>query len=195
MLSREEKKRETRCRIIDAAKRLFSEQGYEATTVAQITDAAGIAKGTFFNYFENKEIIMCDVQEFWAVEEIARLKDKPGPVVPRLNAFLVELVSRMAINRQLARAMFLSFLSSPSAMKAQEDVYRGLYEGLTPIMETGQKQGEFTGVMPAAMLAQNAVQTFYGVLYHYALGQGDERLGDQMAVAFQVFFRGIAPER
>lgn len=193
MKTREEKKRETRCRIIEAAKRLFSEQGYESTTVAQITDAAGVAKGTFFNYFENKDDIMCNLQERWAVEEIARLKDKPGPVVPRLNALLLELVGGLQMNRSLARAMLVSFMSSSFAMNVQGETYGLLRAGLEPVMEAGQRQGEFTTVMPASMLAEAALQTFYGVLLHYALEQGDDRLSEQMALAFQIFFKGIAP--
>jgi AcrR family transcriptional regulator len=194
-MSREEKKRETRCRIIEAAKRLFSEKGYESTTVAQITEEAGVAKGTFFNYFENKDEIMCDLQGQWAFEQIAMLRDKPGPVTPRMNALLVELGSRMDMNRQLARAMFQSAASGPEAVCLQDEIYRKLYEGLAPVMAAGQECGEFTKVIPAWMLAQMAVQTYYGVLLHFSLGQGDDRLSEQLALTFQIFFRGIAPER
>lgn len=194
-MGREEKKRETRCRIIEAAKRLFSEKGYESTTVAQITEEAGVAKGTFFNYFENKDEIMCCMQGSWAVEEIAGLKDKPGPVTPRLNALLMELGGRMDMNRQLARAMFQSAASGPEAIYLQDEIYCRLYEGLTPVMAAGQERGEFTEVMPASMLARLAVQTYYGVLLHFSLGQGEDRLSEQLAMTFRVFFRGIAPER
>lgn len=194
-MGREEKKRETRCRIKDAAMRLFARQGYESTTVAQITEAAGVAKGTFFNYFTNKEEIMCDVQQNWAIDEVYKLKDKPGPVIPRLNALLLELVSGMGMNRPLARAMYQSFLSGPASLAAQEDAYRRLYEGLTPVMAAGQATGEFTRSIPAFMLAQMAVQTFYGTLLHYALEQGDDHVGEQMALTFQVFFKGIGAER
>ena len=41
-------------RIVLAAVDLFTEQGYDATTVAQIAERAGITKSTFFRYFPDK---------------------------------------------------------------------------------------------------------------------------------------------
>lgn len=44
-----------RDQLLDAAERLFAEKGYADTTVADIADAAGVAKGTFYLYFPSKE--------------------------------------------------------------------------------------------------------------------------------------------
>ena len=55
---RERKKMKTRQRLMEVALHLFREQGYDATTVEQIADEADVAKGTFFNYFETKEVIL-----------------------------------------------------------------------------------------------------------------------------------------
>ncbi len=52
---RELGKLERRDRLYEAAVALFREQGYQATTVDQITRRAGLAKGTFFNYFATKD--------------------------------------------------------------------------------------------------------------------------------------------
>lgn len=51
-------KAETRQRILEAARKLFAASGYEASTTREIADAAGIANGTLFNYFPNKEAIL-----------------------------------------------------------------------------------------------------------------------------------------
>jgi len=51
---RETAKLERRERLYEAALELFRAQGYEATTVDQITRQAGLAKGTFFNYFPRR---------------------------------------------------------------------------------------------------------------------------------------------
>ncbi|MEV4176610.1 TetR family transcriptional regulator [Nonomuraea sp. NPDC049709] len=55
---RERKKRQTRQLLVDTAFRLFAEQGYERTTVAQIAAAADVAMKTFFNYFPSKEDVV-----------------------------------------------------------------------------------------------------------------------------------------
>jgi AcrR family transcriptional regulator len=59
---RERKKAKTRAAIQEQALRLFSEQGYEATTVEQIAEAAEVSPSTFFRYFPTKEdVVLYDV--------------------------------------------------------------------------------------------------------------------------------------
>jgi len=48
----------TREQIVDAARRLFAANGFDATTTRAIANAAGIATGTLFNYFATKEAIL-----------------------------------------------------------------------------------------------------------------------------------------
>ena len=55
---RERKKQRTRDAIQREAMRLFLEQGYEATTIDQIAEAADISPSTFFNYFPSKEDVV-----------------------------------------------------------------------------------------------------------------------------------------
>jgi AcrR family transcriptional regulator len=55
---RERKKRQTRQLLTETAIRLFGEQGYEQTTVAQIAAAADVSTKTFFNYFPSKEAVL-----------------------------------------------------------------------------------------------------------------------------------------
>ncbi len=44
--------------LIDIAEELFSERGYEETTVSDIVGAAGLAQGTFYHYFRSKEELL-----------------------------------------------------------------------------------------------------------------------------------------
>ncbi|MFF8847098.1 TetR/AcrR family transcriptional regulator [Streptomyces sp. NPDC015127] len=60
---RESKKRETRQLISDHATRLFMAQGFERTTIAEIADAARVAKKTVTNYFPRKEDMALDHQD------------------------------------------------------------------------------------------------------------------------------------
>ncbi|MGW2300474.1 TetR/AcrR family transcriptional regulator [Streptomyces sp. NPDC001809] len=60
---RESKKQETRQLISDHATRLFMEQGFEQTTIAEIATAARVAKKTVTNYFPRKEDLALDHHE------------------------------------------------------------------------------------------------------------------------------------
>src|SRR6202051_2183705 len=55
---RERRRVETRERIYRAALRIFAQRGYLDTTVEDITEAADVGKGTFFNYFPTKEHVL-----------------------------------------------------------------------------------------------------------------------------------------
>ncbi len=52
---RERKKQQTRARLHRAALDLFSQQGFRATRIAEIAEAADVSESTFFRYFESKE--------------------------------------------------------------------------------------------------------------------------------------------
>ena len=77
---RERKKARTRVAIREAAMRLFEEQGYAATTVEQIAEAAEVSPSTFFRYFPAKEdVILTDDYDPLLVEAIrAQPPEKPA---------------------------------------------------------------------------------------------------------------------
>jgi AcrR family transcriptional regulator len=80
---RARKKQETRLRLMEAALRLFREQGYDTTTVEQITETADVAKSTFFNYFETKDAILPALVE-WQLRQLeeALLPEQGAPASP-----------------------------------------------------------------------------------------------------------------
>lgn len=57
---REIRKRDRRERIYETAIRLFRERGYQDVSVAEITEASGVAKGTFFNYYPTKDHVLAE---------------------------------------------------------------------------------------------------------------------------------------
>lgn len=189
-MNREDKKRITRQNVLNAATELFAEQGYEATTINQITERAGIAKGTFFNYFANKEDLICDIQVLWAVEEVRRIKEQPGLLIPHIR-YLIMQIDQFHTTRQLMLAVNQGIISSSKAIHNQLEQIDELMEALTEVIEEGQRRGEFTRSMPAEMICENAIQTYLGTRLYWGMGRGDDNLGKQMTVTFELFFKSI----
>jgi AcrR family transcriptional regulator len=92
---RERKKARTRRTIQEQALRLFAEQGYEATTVEQIAEAAEISPSTFFRYFPTKEDVV--VQDDYDPVMLAALAAQPAGLapVPALRAAMREAFAQI----------------------------------------------------------------------------------------------------
>jgi AcrR family transcriptional regulator len=68
--------RETRRQqILEAATTVFAKKGYRHTSVADIIEAAGIARGTFYLYFQSKEEIFLALIDRWFEELTGRLEE------------------------------------------------------------------------------------------------------------------------
>jgi AcrR family transcriptional regulator len=91
---RERKKTRTRQTIQAHAVRLFKRQGYEATTVDQIADAAEVSPSTFFRYFSTKEAVLFEKSNF--AEVLDYLSEQPAGL-STLDA--VEAAIRMQLDR------------------------------------------------------------------------------------------------
>ncbi|MFJ4778981.1 TetR family transcriptional regulator [Streptomyces sp. NPDC088762] len=79
---RERRKRRTRDALLRAALLLFISQGYEQTTVDEITDAVEVSQRTFFRYFANKEEAAFAVQDLVESHFFAALQARPAAEGP-----------------------------------------------------------------------------------------------------------------
>jgi len=61
----QQRSEETRKHILEAAQRLFSAKGYDATGVAEICQAAGVSKGAFYHHFLTKQAVFLVLLENW----------------------------------------------------------------------------------------------------------------------------------
>src|SRR5690348_4018161 len=77
---RERKKQKTRWAIQAHAMRLFASQGFDATTVEQIAEAAEISPSTFFRYFKTKEDVV--IQDRYDDVMVAAIRTAPPELSP-----------------------------------------------------------------------------------------------------------------
>src|SRR6202162_4340202 len=113
---RERRRIETRERICRAALRIFAQRGYLDTTVEDITEAADVGKGTFFNYFPAKEHVLATYgEERVATIERAleKAKSVKGPVLPILEELITNLAGQSSQSPELLRSIFAAHGSSP----------------------------------------------------------------------------------
>ncbi len=101
---RERKKQQTRETIVRCAMELFAERGFDATTIADIAEAADIAPRTFFGYFPSKEaVVFHDFEEMFAdFETRLRARPKDQTAFEALRAWIVEMITRAEENGETA---------------------------------------------------------------------------------------------
>jgi AcrR family transcriptional regulator len=92
------RKTTTRQGLQAAADRLFAERGFEATTVRDIADAAGVTERTFFRYFAGKEALILDDALGWLPVLLGLVRARPAgeDAVTALRRALLELVATLA---------------------------------------------------------------------------------------------------
>jgi AcrR family transcriptional regulator len=120
-------------RLVVAAVDLFAEQGYDATTVAQIAERAGMTKSTFFRYFPDKRELLSAGQETLALLLAEGIAEAPAGASPleAVASGLVRASSAMGpVNRELGPRLKAAIAAS--AELQERHVLKGV--GLAAVM-------------------------------------------------------------
>jgi AcrR family transcriptional regulator len=97
---RDRKKAKTRATIQRVALRLFREQGYEATPISQIAEAAEISESTFFRYFPTKEdLVVWDDLDPVVLDAVRAQPAELGPL-PALRQGLRQVMTGLSSEQQ-----------------------------------------------------------------------------------------------
>jgi len=142
---RERRSNETRERIYRAAVKLFAERGFFETTTEQITEAADVGQGTFFNYFPSKQHVLgvlAEIQLHKIHAARQRAVDDGDPTGDVLHALIHEITAEPGQSPALTRALFSAILSNEIVLKlVGETLSQGRRE-VAKIMAAGQSRGE-----------------------------------------------------
>src|SRR5580658_7324109 len=167
---RERRRTEIRERLFSSALRLFAERGFMETTVEDITEAADVGKGTFFNYFRTKEHVLATFgAERLASFERALERAKDGPVLPVLRELTSDLAGPYTENSALLRAIYAAHASCASV---RAELHKRLQTGrrlLAEIFAIAQERGEMRRDISPAEMARLVQIVLLGVTLAWAL--------------------------
>lgn len=192
---RERRSAETRERLFRSALQLFAQKGFEETTVEDITEAADVGKGTFFNYFPSKDHILIafsDMQIGKLEQAVAGLRSSEQPLQDFMRSLVLKMTEEPIRNPGLIRALLRGYLSTTAVremMIQKQNHAHGLHKQM---IEIGQGRGEVRSDIPAAEIAHFFRQTILGTLLIWSV-TGDATLRERIDSALRILWRGIAP--
>jgi len=193
---RQRRSTEIRERLFNASLTLFAHKGFVETTVEDITEAADVGKGTFFNYFPSKDHILLAFGEMQLLKleaaiELARKTGEPMPEF--LRSLGVRMTQEPTRNPAIIRALLQAYLSTTPVRAAMMDLQRRVHSLHTQMIQLGQDRGEIRNDLPATEIAQVFRQTIFGTLLIWSL-YGDATLHSRIESAFNLLWSGMAPQ-
>ena len=154
---RERRRRELRLHIYEAARELFQEQGFEATTVEQIASRADIAPATFFNHFQSKGGVMALLTSEIA-DHIGLLVEQhlagEGSIRHRLAGLAEDAARQIGETHQVARDVMLELVRTEGRPENTSPYLARVHDPLRAMLEEGQRVGEIRSDEDAAFLAE-----------------------------------------
>ncbi|MDR3763304.1 MAG: TetR/AcrR family transcriptional regulator [Acidobacteriota bacterium] len=169
---RQRRRLQTEEKIFLSAMHLFRDKGFVQTTVEEITRAAGVAKGTFFNYFPSKEHVLGFLIErqkgaVAAHLEMARAGQLPVPeVLKRLGHALTLFPGK---SPQMARSVIAAFLANED-VRARISVEMSTgRQAVAEMIRLGQQRGQIRSDAVPAQLAHNFHRALIGTVVLWAL--------------------------
>lgn len=194
---REANKEDKRARIIDAAWRLFGEQGVAATTTADIATHAGIAKGTLFLYATDKEdlvfLMMHDRLQATADEVLSTVPKRATLVDQLVHVFggLYDLYERCGdVGKVFVKA--LPGAVGPNAAKVNGLTFAFLHRVAALIIEA-QTRGEVRADVDVMVAAQSIFALYFSGIVAWLQGFAtiDEAREVFLRQSLEQLFRGL----
>ena len=190
---RERKAAATRLKLFRCALQLFAERGFQNVTVEDITEAADVGKGTFFNYFKGKDhvlSVLAEIQLGKVRQALDAAEAGKRSIRLVLQDFFNKVCEEPGRSPDLARALLTAFLSSTIRDQLAQNIAEGR-RMVGRIVELGQERGEVDTKLKNEQIALHLQQSFFGTMLLWSL-QGEPKLQALVEATFQHFWRAIA---
>jgi TetR/AcrR family transcriptional repressor of nem operon len=163
----------TREKILEAAVRTLLSRGYNGCGVQDITEAAGVPKGSFYNHFPSKEALGAEVLDrFWqngGCKTLHILSDESLPPVVRLHRYFETLTQNMA-SRDYTCGCLIGNLSAELSDQSRlvcdrlSSVFAGWTRSLETCIREAQQAGEVRSDLAAGVLAAFLINAWEGAI-------------------------------
>jgi AcrR family transcriptional regulator len=194
---RDDQTRETKRRLIGAAIGLLGEVGWRRTTVEQIAERAGVAKGTFFVHFKTKEaIVLSLVQAQIGAASAARdaALARGGSPVDCLRAATMTLGIQAASSIELSRAVLIASLESREVGGATDAVFMQLHTRMIEDAREALEQGLLEGP-DAETVASLLMASYLGAALHCASAPRAKPLAEVLTPLVEAALVALTPSR
>lgn len=180
---RERKKARTRAAIQEAALRLFVGQGYEATTVEQVSAAAGVSHMTFFRYFPTKEsVVESDDYDPLITELIAHRPATEDPLTALHAALRHGLAAVLPTDREALLIRTRLVLSTPALRARNAENQYATQQMFADVLAA--REGHDRSSLRINVLAAAALAAFTTALTAWVDGEGADDLVGLVDAAF-----------
>jgi TetR/AcrR family transcriptional regulator, fatty acid metabolism regulator protein len=185
-----------RRRILDAAISVFARKGYFAARVTDIAKKAGVADGTIYLYFRNKEDILVRLFDEVMSEHVARAREavRALPSAPqRLLAIAERHLAVLGDNRDLAAVFQVELRQSTRFMERFTASWlRDYFELLDEVFEGGQQDGTLRADVNRKLAAKMLFGALDETVTSWLLSERRYPLMDLAAPVVDLFLRGAA---
>lgn len=191
---RERNKQRVKERLYSSALSLFTEQGYDRTSVDEIAERADVARGTFFNYFQRKE----DVISAWGEERRTKLltyleqEDVHGSHAVAQLVRCMSVLARINEEEQEVTAAMLSAWVKAGRPLSEEPYVAEIF---ADIVASGARSGELAPDLVPERIGNLLRDVYFGALYRWSQHAHNERPGeldDELQAVLKVLLHGIA---
>lgn len=190
---RERRSQETREKIYWSALDLFSRQGFSATTIDAIAKDADIGKGTFFNYFENKESVLLEYRERQMGKVKTFVAENINSEEP-LRGLIYKLAVTMTEEQQKSHILFQSFMiaifSNEAIKSKMSEALSRSRELLALLFEKRQQAGEIRTDLPAIEISCSFQRVLFGTTTVWSLNP-ERALEYHLNDMVSIFVKGI----
>ncbi|MCZ6806192.1 MAG: TetR/AcrR family transcriptional regulator [Deltaproteobacteria bacterium] len=166
-----------RDRILKAAIKVFAKNGFYATRVSEIAKAAGVADGTIYLYFKNKDDVLISIFEDGIQQLLTILREVAASddAVEQRIARIIELqLGLLEDQRDLAEVITVNLRQSSRLLKQYAaPLFMEYIEVIASVVDEGQEQGAFRSDLNSRVVARALFGALDGILLTWALGEPD----------------------